>query len=637
MTDLYAELSELDKKRIDNYLSEWGSPQHRISAEEYLSYWVKNKQKFYKLLGNKLIYTHDFVYTKPIEEIRFEFEKLSNAGVDANPISRFIVNFRHCLDWIENYYRNLWKVTYHHPELKIFTTLSYDFLSNENLAKNYMPESIKERTRGKERELRLQKGGKLLKAVAKIMEYYREEIEKWQKTFSKDGIDLFKCFEEFRIAHSVVLNDKVVRGTLSISIHPLDFMTMSDNGNKWSSCMSWQENGCYRSGTVEMMNSNNVICCYISSDKTQFPFHYRHYDGTLLNDYNGKKQKVKEKEPEEWLWNSKKWRQLIYITKDIIVGGKAYPFQNGGITKKIIKIIKDLAEKNLGWTYSFGPELYKDMLHINSGETLERARWYRQVSPKKHNILFNTNAMYNDFICDYPKLEYWCYRNKVKKTQIITTSGPSKCLCCGGPLLEDNPEYPDYEYDSVERYHDRFFRTSSLVCSNCIDEYYTCTRCDCSDGGYTYEKVNVNGEEMILCDECIEDLHYCPGCGKMFFINHGKRLLAFKDEVTPEKVYKYEIEHRYMSPKEREQHQDEAIYLQGCSECLNRVFGNGWTRISDLPEDFKEKLAKLEGHEVTLPSWWSCNSTKIQGNMDITGELSKFASFKLLSYRKLKK
>jgi hypothetical protein len=274
------------------------------------------------------------------------------------------------------------------------------------------------------------------------------------------------------------------------------------------------------------------------------------------------------------------------------------------------------------------------MLHINSGETLDRARWYRQASPKKHNILFNTNAMYNDFICDYPKLEYWCYRNKVKKTQIITTSGPSKCLCCGGPLLEDNPDYPDYEYDSVERYHDRFFRTSSLVCSNCIDEYYTCTRCDCSEGGYTYEKVDVNGKEMILCDECIEDLYYCPGCGKMFFIDHGRRLLAFKDEITLEKVYKYEIENRYMSPKEREQHQDEAIYLQGCSECLNKVFGNGWTRISDLPEDFKEKLAKLGGHETTIPPWWGCNSTKIQGNMDITGELSKFASFKLLSYRK---
>ena len=38
---------------------------------------------------------------------------------------------------------------------------------------------------------------------------------------------------------------------------------MSDNNSGWESCMSWRNNGCYRRGTVEMMNSPYVIVAYL--------------------------------------------------------------------------------------------------------------------------------------------------------------------------------------------------------------------------------------------------------------------------------------------------------------------------------------------------------------------------------------
>ena len=57
-------------------------------------------------------------------------------------------------------------------------------------------------------------------------------------------------FDEYAVAHSQILNTTNLKGTLCLSIHPLDYMTMSDNDSNWTSCMSWKNGGEYRQGTV---------------------------------------------------------------------------------------------------------------------------------------------------------------------------------------------------------------------------------------------------------------------------------------------------------------------------------------------------------------------------------------------------
>jgi hypothetical protein len=94
-------------------------------------------------------------------------------------------------------------------------------------------------------------GMKFMKALGKVVEAYNLDQE---------------MFEEFRIAHSQILNDKKLSGRLCLSIHPLDYMTMSDNESDWGSCMSWREGGCYRRGTVEMMTSPVVVVAYLKSE-----------------------------------------------------------------------------------------------------------------------------------------------------------------------------------------------------------------------------------------------------------------------------------------------------------------------------------------------------------------------------------
>ena len=127
-------------------------------------------------------------------------------------------------------------------------------------------------------------------------------------------------FEEFRICQSMCTNTTALEGKLCLSIHPLDYMTMSDNACDWSSCMSWQEDGCYRMGTVEMMNSPCVIVAYLESSHPMY-----------IN--------------REATWNSKKWRSLYIVTPDIVANHiyeKPYTFEYPMIGSTRVRFETDL-------------------------------------------------------------------------------------------------------------------------------------------------------------------------------------------------------------------------------------------------------------------------------------------------------
>ena len=102
--------------------------------------------------------------------------------------------------------------------------------------------------------------------LTEAIRYTDCSIERLKK-FIFEHIEYFAAdeWEEIRLAHSQIFNTNKMTGTLCLSIHPLDYATASDNDNGWSSCMSWRDDGCYRMGTVEMMNSPMVICAYFAS------------------------------------------------------------------------------------------------------------------------------------------------------------------------------------------------------------------------------------------------------------------------------------------------------------------------------------------------------------------------------------
>jgi hypothetical protein len=286
---------------------------------------------------------------------------------------------------------------------------------------------------------------------------------------------------------------------------------MSDNDSNWESCMNWVGEGCYHVGTIEMMNSNNVIVCYVTNRKDWV------FD---LDSETG----------ESYLWNNKKWRQLAYATPEIIMTGKSYPYNNKQLSFTILEALEKLAKENLGITYEFGIERYDDMKYINSIASMNRARYYRNLPADRYhkkNIIFDTKGMYNDMLNDH-STTYWCKRNKVKKTTVISVSGKAKCLCCGENIL--TPDYDWYNYDETSlSYNERYTNCGNVICPEC-EEKKKCAICHDSDlrsGFITYTNPNT-GAEIKMCPECYKYyIKECPICGEKMFAGS----LANKDKI----------------------------------------------------------------------------------------------------------
>ena len=526
-------LPEKDKKLMEKYIHLYGiNEKNFIGLNEYLKPWAESKKKLYKLLGNNFQLEIPYSYEKPESIMRNHFYNFLEEQSFTAKFMQFLRKNPYDLD--SDTINTLWSFTSSNIYIQDKTSKTIKFISKES---------------GK--EVRLPMGMKPIRALQKIVLSFPEELP-------------ISLFEEFRIKHSLCLNDKYIKGTLVLSIHPFDFITMSDNDSDWSSCMSWMDEGCYHIGTVEMMNSNNVICAYVKSSK---PFVF---------------DKTRDLE-----WNNKKWRQLIYVTKDIIMSGKAYPYSSKDLSFKIIKELKNLAEENLSWTYSFGPEKYSDMIHINSNNSMDRNReWLKNNQSTKHNIIFDTKGMYNDMLNDN-HTDYWCYRNKVKKMRIISVSGKTPCACCGGPTL--------YKSSYHEDYNDRWENPERIICPECFDEG-ECYSCSSFKGKNSLIRFNLEGQNVGLCLNCAKErLVKCPCCGKFF--DKRNYICSRPGLRLEEKIYYNDYDHfeshYYMHEKfvrkvVRPASEMKVIPAFMCSKCAEKdVFNNkkGIFKIKKLPKN----------------------------------------------------
>lgn len=501
MFNLLQVLPEEDKVKIKNYILTYGVSEEEnfVGLDEWLKHWSIEKIKMYKLLNNSFLYKEPFSYAKPKDIMMAELRNLIGNHEFLNALYRWRTHYSDCPS-------ELGYDLYPLRELFIKLENSWIYENDE------FPIDVRFRKTPESKEFRVQKGMKPIRVCSKLVTYFKDE-----PGFS----EVAKHFEDFRIRHSQIFNEKEIKGNIVLSIHPLDFMTMSDNDSGWSSCMSWKAEGCYHVGTVEMMNSNNVLCCYIEREKEPFYFN-------------------RENKDEEHKWNNKKYRQLCYVTKDIVMSGKAYPYKVDDISKIILSIVRKLAEKNFGWKYTYGPELYKDMKYVNSNLTMNRARWYRN-NPKfsKKKIMFDTRGMYNDMLNDHGT-NYWCIRNEVKKNKIINVSGKTSCLCCGKPSIYG--EYDGYDEEtcnSEDDYNSRFKNVGNIICEDCYNNF-VCDVCGCHDASSTHQIINAGQNKTIrVCNKCLKlNFKICPVCNKPMQIDFNisrNRAYALIDDKEVDK------------------------------------------------------------------------------------------------------
>jgi hypothetical protein len=185
--------------------------------------------------------------------------------------------------------------------------------------------------------------------------------------------------------------------------------------------------------------------------------------------------------PGHWLgedgytWNSKKWRQLYIVTPEIITNIKAYPYDNGQLTRIALTWLKELAEKAFVGTYR--PNFVTNTEDYSF--TVDNEKIY--LEPE-------TCYMYNDFDSQYEGVAYFT-TEELNSNISLYYSGESECICCGGTT--------NIDFEGAE---------GRLVCYDCEPDYC----CEyCGDHYYSDDDLyTIDG--VTICSYCAEhETFYC--------------------------------------------------------------------------------------------------------------------------------
>ncbi len=435
MQDIRNLITDEEKSLIEYYISSFAcesdayyDESQRASVDNILKVWRDNKTPYLSsIFGDKLIVSEKVSFTKPEEAL-----------IDAYYSNENISTFR------EEYYRWLDRFTYGSNENFLIYRALRKLISAETIVQNkfiidffdyYDNEDDKKAgisiNTPNGHKIILNEGAKPVKMLGKL----------------NNAFHISENFEKFRIEVSMLLNVKKISGNLSLSIHPLDYMTMSDNDCNWESCMSWRNYGSYRQGTVEMMNSPYVVVAYLSSETPM-----RFFD--------------KE-------WNNKKWRSLYVVHPDFIGNIKGYPYQIPELDKIVINKLKKMIAMNFNCVYGDVKEYsYDKCFESDHGEV---------------NLSFFTNYMYNDF--GALDSHYGCVREDDHATKYIriTYSGPYQCMICGNTNVD-------------------ILEEGKLICANC-DTSITCDDCG---RALSEDEVYYTHYGTAVCEECLSSYYIEP-------------------------------------------------------------------------------------------------------------------------------
>jgi hypothetical protein len=431
-TDEVALMSEF----VRAYAAESHSPQTpaRSITEVLDTEWAVEKYPFYKAFGEKLILSKHITYSTEKSELREKFynEMCSWRETPMSEFYRTVIEIANSAPSERFTDDDGWRYA------NVFDAIKRNLFDLDYIVDNVYngPELTIPTPEGS--TIKVQQGSKTIKMIGKIA-----------KAFDIEG------FENFRLEHSRILNTSRLEGDLCVSIHPLDYMTMSENDNNWQSCMNWANRGCYRRGTVEMMNSPMVVVAYLTSSTPMQRF--------------GKE------------WNNKKWRQLFVIVDEAIVGVKSYPYNSDTLMKISIEWLAEIMN-------AADPACNYDMSNYQT-YNYEDGSFYGETEDKTLPLEFNTNAMYNDFGCEvyHGICASKPYFAKPRRRE-YNYSGASQCMFCGEIICSnyDDSDSPDWT------------PAESLICGKCGGPDTRCPEC----GAFCNHKdfMSIDGREV--CSYC---------------------------------------------------------------------------------------------------------------------------------------
>ena len=322
----------------------------------------------------------------------------------------------------------------------------------------------------------------------KILKFNRETKMTTVAAAIAEAFDLKEEYEKFRLEHSMIVQEYKTPAKVCFSIHPLDYLTISDNNSNWSSCLSITNEGSYRGGVSELLSSECAVVCYIKSSSKKV---------LMQGDFK---------------WNSKFWRQILVLDPNFIGSLIAYPNECVPLTKQILKIAKDL------WAPDFPDHLYnrksddEDFYSSVPGDTTIPDRLPSYVS-------MYTNLLYNDFHRSTSYQSFYCYASsqmfKENCSLDIELSGVTSCLICG--RVGDEDQFPHED---------------CLVCRTCIE-------------GPLNQECLICGKEMRTTNTFFDEGgdSYCESC----YLNNYARCWSCGCEIPLNRGNSHDINYMYGS------------------------------------------------------------------------------------------
>lgn len=329
--------------------------------------------------------------------------------------------------------------------------------------------------------------------------------------FFEPNIDRLKDLQN---EASRIIQENVISGHLCVSVHPLDYLSLSENVHNWRSCHALD--GEYRSGNLNYMVDPTTVVCYLRAEKQAVLPHF----------------------PEDVLWNSKKWRVLLFFSNDktMVFAGRPYPFcADHGIEIIREKILPILTQGS--WTpwYSSTISLYQDektgqyftfskMIPVGN----ELQRFDRVVQDGDDTYQFNDlirSSVYSPIWSYRRRTSYWetdgtgCSDNHTHVTVgrncpcpicgsgTISYTDMMLCPSCSGDYGYDDSDYYECEICGSMTYVDDLYdlEYSELrVCHSCYErETVGCQECGIRDMPDTVKYRE--GDSRCLCPACWEE------------------------------------------------------------------------------------------------------------------------------------
>lgn len=318
--------------------------------------------------------------------------------------------------------------------------------------------------------------------------------------------------EIFDIEYSKLVQSFRSKGIITISVDPIDYLTMSVNDSGWRSCHH-AYNGEYRGGCLSYMMDDSSIVAYV---------------------HNGS-----EADYGEFSHNSKNWRQMLYISpKDgLCVFSRQYPREDNYAVNELYEIIGGLFAEQLDvekkWKIETSCGGYEDEILGNiEDDGLHYGDLHSGYGGSR--LIMTSCCKPNDVTIyvgdDNPPCPI-CSKGAVNDREELTCQPCiNRCHCngCGSRVSLENALSAEgsnwceecynnrfmncYHCDTLVRRNDTYrIEDGDRVCLSCARDHYSECR-HCSDYVEACSENMINGS--YVCSDCTSEYYTdCNECG----------------------------------------------------------------------------------------------------------------------------